>query len=621
MKNKVQEITAIPLEASMMETTASATTSTRSNKAASIIRTERFKNIDDGLIPFKNSTAGYGGSGNGGVDVKDAVILCQKAYYNFAIFRNAIDLMTEFSVNEIYFEGGSKKVRDFLTAYFKKINLWSIQDKFFREFYRSGNVFIFRSEAAFQKEDILKITQVFGSLLAAQDSVKLPVRYSILNPADIMLSGSINFSNGKYYKILSDYELERLRNPQSDEEKEIYNSLSPEAKKMVGQKGAGIVYMPLEPNKFVAVFYKKQDYEPFAVPMGYPVLEDLNAKAELRKMDMAIARTMQQAILIVTTGAEPEKGGVNQKNLETLQKIFNNQSVGRTLIADYTTKAQFVIPQVADILDPKKYEVLDKDIQMGLSTVLVGDQKFANESIKVKIFIERLKQAREVFINEFLMPEIKMICKKLGFKNYPQVKFQNIDLKNEAEYGRVYNRLMELGILTPEEGLRAIQTGILPTPEDSVESQKSFQTHRGQGLYSPIIGGKGPSQEAGRPGGSTGIKQQGERKVGEMKASENYSVLKIKDILLKASDLEAKVVAKIVQKQGKTKASKKMKEMASAVCDVIVANEDAANWVSKIDEYVDSPIDKNQARVNKVIELAEKHNLDIYTASILLSCK
>lgn len=47
--------------------------------------------------------------------------------------------------------------------------------------------------------------------------------------------------------------------------------------------------------------------------MGYPVLEDINWKAEMKKMDMAIARTMQQAILLVTMGTEPEKGGVNQK--------------------------------------------------------------------------------------------------------------------------------------------------------------------------------------------------------------------------------------------------------------------------------------------------------------------
>ena len=64
----------------------------------------------------------------------------------------------------------------------------------------------------------------------------------------------------------------------------------------------------------------------------------------MRKMDMAISRTTHQAILLVTMGAEPEKGGVNQKNLEAMQKLFENESVGRVLISDYTTDAKFVIP-------------------------------------------------------------------------------------------------------------------------------------------------------------------------------------------------------------------------------------------------------------------------------------
>ena len=56
--------------------------------------------------------------------------------------------------------------------------------------------------------------------------------------------------------------------------------------------------------------------------MGYPVLEDINWKQEMKKMDMAVARTMQQAILLVTMGAEPEKGGVNQRNLEAMQQLL-----------------------------------------------------------------------------------------------------------------------------------------------------------------------------------------------------------------------------------------------------------------------------------------------------------
>ena len=80
-------------------------TSVRRNAASTIARTDRYKNIDDGLIPFRYST---GVKANSNMNIRDAVILCQKCYYNFAIFRNTIDLMTEFSCSNIYFKGGSQ---------------------------------------------------------------------------------------------------------------------------------------------------------------------------------------------------------------------------------------------------------------------------------------------------------------------------------------------------------------------------------------------------------------------------------------------------------------------------------------------------------------------------------
>ena len=69
-------------------------TSTRRNKAGSIHRTDRFKNITDGVVPYKYT---YGVTNKSNLDIRDTVILCQKAYYNFAIFRNTIDMMTEFN--------------------------------------------------------------------------------------------------------------------------------------------------------------------------------------------------------------------------------------------------------------------------------------------------------------------------------------------------------------------------------------------------------------------------------------------------------------------------------------------------------------------------------------------
>ena len=236
--------------------------------------------------------------------------------------------------------------------------------------------------------------------------------------------------------------------------------------------------------------------------MGYPVLEDINYKTELKRMDMAIARTMQQAVLLVTTGTDPEKGGVNQKNLLELQKLFENQSVGRVLIADYTTKANFVVPQIGDLLDPRKYEIINSDIQAGLNSMITGagsgtstatGDKASSFSTKVEIFLARLKQARETFLQHFLIPEIKRVAQSVGLKNYPTPFFDEISLRESTNFAKVYSRLVEIGVLTPTEGIKAIETGRLPTPEESLESQNEYKSNKDKGLYIPMIGGVDPT--------------------------------------------------------------------------------------------------------------------------------
>jgi hypothetical protein len=596
-------------------------TSVRRNAASTITRTDRYKNIDDGLIPFRYST---GIKNNSNMNIRDAVILCQKCYYNFSIFRNTIDLMTEFSSSNIYFKDGSSKSRTFFEALFKKINLWDFQDKFFREYYRSGNVFLYRFDTKVSDADITKITQTFG-LNTSKAAVNLPSRYIVLNPADIQIGGSINFSTGRYYKILSDYELERLKNPKTDEDREVFNSLPEEARKLIQSKTIGVLTMPLDRERLCAVFYKKQDYEPFAVPMGFPVLEDINWKAEMKKMDMAITRTMQQSVLLITMGDTPDNGGINQRNLEAMQKLFENQSVGRVLIADYTTKAQFIIPDIGNLIGPEKYEVVDRDIKIGLNNILIGDEKFANTNIKVQVFIERLKQAREAFINEFLIPEIRRISKDLGFKNYPTPCFEDIDLKDDIQYARVYNRLIELGILTPEEGMKAIDTGRLPTSEESVESQQRFKDLKDQGLYQPLIGGaKIGAGEAGRPSGTTGIPQStknvkpiGEGRQSKASVEEKYSLLKVKENLVLAQKLEEEVAANLRKKHNIKKLSYNQKEVSEQIAKIIIANETPENWMSKIENYIKQPVDQNQEVVASVNSIACDHQVDSYLASIL----
>jgi len=596
-------------------------TSVRRNRSSTISRSDKYKNIEGGVIPFIYG-GGYG-KYTSNISIKDTIILCQKAYYNFSIFRNTIDLMTEFSCSPIYFTGGNEQSRKFFQAWGDRVNLWKLQDMFFREFFRSGNVFLYKLNAQFTKQDMRVLTDL---ITTEARTGEIPVRYIILNPADIQALGSASFITPQYIKVLNDFEMKVLTNPDNDQDRQ----LAERVKNLKDLKNTSNItpsnqYMvfELDPERFVPVFYKKQDYEPFSVPMGFPVLEDINWKQELKNMDMAISRTIQQAVLLVTMGND-EVGMPTKEQIGTLRKIFENESVGRILVTDYTTDIKFIIPEISNILDPKKYEVVDRDIRYGLNNVLFGEEKHANTSTKIEVFLSRLKHARETFMHDFLLPEMKKIGKNLGFKNLPVARFKDADFKNDMNLTRIYSRLIELGVLTPEEGVTAIETGRLPLPEESVESQKDFKKLQEEGLYQPLLN-KGQQQSpAGRPNG-TGTPQttKAPKRTPAVKASEEKPKIDadlVAKNLVKFDNLVEAVETSLKEKYNRKRLTKEQKEIIQTIAETIATNENPKDWNSKINNYINQPVQLN-VNMEKINEIAAEYGLDYKTAILLYHSK
>lgn len=550
----------------------------RRNRAATSRTHDRFSSIRNGLLPYSYAMDG--------VNVREAIELCQKAYANVAVFRNSIDIMSEFSNTELYLEGGSQKSRDFFNQWFKKIKLWHLKDQFFREFYRSGNIFFYRVDGTIQAKDFTKLIQQIAE--EEPSSSKVPVRYILLNPFDIVAKRGSSFETGSYEKILSEYELARLQNPVSEEDAETLNGLPTSVREDI-QKGAYYqngLKIKLDPNKIIFTFYKKQDYEPFAIPFGYPVLEDINAKLELKKMDQAITRTVENVILLITMGAEPDKGGINANNLMAMQKLFKNESVGRVLVSDYTTKADFVIPDLNKVLGPEKYKVLNEDIKQGLQNIIVGEEKYSSTEVKAEIFLDRLKEARNAFLNDFLQPEIKRIAKTLGLRRYPTAKFRDIDVRDKTQLMRVTTRLMELGIITPQQGMNMFHTGEFPKSEEIATSQPEFVSQRKDGYYNPIVGGiptisppapkvskeSGPvnttPKVAGRPEGTTGIPL----------AKAKVSVKNIRGIVAKIENLHASIEKDLKNSLSLETLSDNQQEMVNKLCETVVVSSHLESW-------------------------------------------
>lgn len=625
---------------SVASETDSSRSSSRTNKIATTPVSKRFKNIADGMLPFKY--------GNDGVSIKETIELTQKAYFGVPAFGATIDLFSEFANSDIYLEGGSAASKKFVQAWFKRINIKNLKSQFFREYFRSGNIFMNRLEGKVKPEQSKKIIEAYG---ASSTRAPIPIKYLMLNPSDIICLGTLSFDNMQYAKVLTSYELSRLSKPTNDHEKQMLEALPEETKKIIKNKGLKVgtsIHIPLNPETLHVYFSKKQDYEPFAVPMGYSVLDDINKKLELKKIDQAIARSIENVVLLVTMGAEPDKGGVNQKLLQAMQGIFKNKSVGRVLVADYTTKAEFIIPDLKKVMGPEKYEILNKDIEEGLQNILFGESKYSDTSIKFKIFMQRLEESRERFLDDFLQPEIKRICLSLGMKNIPQAKFVKTDLLDSADLQKLVVRMMELGILTPEQGLKTINIGKFPSEVELAPAQEKFKEERENGWWTPLVNSiqiqqyedqqkqqefdnklakqqldnqvkiakQAAEQKAKQQKTSSTSGPSGGRPMGTSKAT--FSAKAISTAVKEMAEFELRACRDFALKYGVEELEDSKKELVNQVCSTIITSSDYTEWDSKLAKSIeDFTVLATYEPVEDILKIGEEHQLDDLSAAIL----
>jgi hypothetical protein len=544
--------------------------------------------------------------------------------------------MAEFSNSDIYLEGGSEKSKSFIDKWLNKIQIWKLKDQYFREYYRSGNVFLYKLDGKFTSEDLIKLNQVYGSESKSLPQRKIPIKYVFLNPYDFVADRVLTFSSkrGIYKKLLSEYDIEKLKDPQTEYDKEVFDALPPEAKDNIKnnqfmQEG---VLVNLDAKKLIFSFYKKQDYEPFAIPFGFPVLDDINWKMELKKIDQAITKTIENVILLVTMGNTPDKGGINPNNLKAMQQLFQNESIGRALIADYTTKAEFIIPDLNKVLGPTKYQIVNEDIKEGLQNIIVGKENYSSTQVKAQIFLERLKEARHTFINDVLQPQIKEVCKMMGFKNFPTAKFVEIDIKDEVQLQRVASRLIEMGIITPEQGMTALKQGVYPDPKDLRVAQERFVEDREKGYYTPLSvaqpimpdgeelpqGANLPKvpNDNGRPAGN-------KTKTDNLIASEDlYARKDIQQVIYATEDLQKHAEKELREFYGKKRLSKQQKEMSHDLAESVIISKEKDQWESEVSACVSDFNKIEQLEVMpEILDISQQHEIVSYPAALLYHSK
>lgn len=573
-------------------------------------------------IPFPY--AGFTGDRNGYAGNQIGIELAYKSWVGVPSCRNAIEVSVEFSSQPLYIKCSNETVKKFFEEWFAAINMTKLKEQFFREYYRSGNVFLYRFTGKFGPSYYKNFQQSFG----AKDN-KVPIRYELLNPTNVFVPTGLTYPH-TYVRMLSTYEVARLKDPITEQDKQVFDSLPKEVKESIrgGNAFPQGIYVPMDSNRLRYAFYKKQDYEPLAVPMVYPVLADVEMKLAMKKMDLELMRKIEHALLWITTGEKGDEfnkgNGINYKNIARLQALFTNQTIMRVFVGDYTTKAEWLIPKdIKDIIGSEKYKVINEDIREGLQSILTGEDKFANAQIKSKIFIQRLKEGQDNFLQNFLMPEIEQICDKMGFRIIPEVGFRPINLSDETVLMRVYTTLAQLGILTAPEAINAIESNVLPDENEMDTDQKAYKKARDAGLYMPLVGGQkddgtGPN---GRPAGSGGAKNSKTRSsspIGTSKAAEIGFSIKTYTECLKEGD---KLVTTIQKKFGVKEPNEAQSTVIQSLARSIMGTQPREKWIKSVATAMKNPPLVSSEVSQELDEIVMEYQVDAWDAALLRHAK
>lgn len=589
----------------------------------------RFNNLMGYRIPYQE----FGRY----IYMREPIRLCQVAWNEVPVFFQTIEVMTELANTGVKLFKGSDKGKKFFTSWFSTFNLFNFTEKFFRETWLSGNVFVYRYDGSIKSNKLNKF--IFGEHAMkelkeakAAKSIDIPVRYIILNPAFVCLFNDLDLNNIPEYYWMTDTS---TRNQLQRLVKDGTNlDLSKETKNILDNN---ITEAKLNSDQLYPFFYKKQDYQPFATPMGYRVLDDINIKLEFKKCDMVVSKTVESIITLVKHGTEDKDGNliVNPMVAGALEKMFlGTKQTGRTIVTTNDTNIDFVIPDLNKVVGPEKYKKIDEDINDGLMNLFFGEQKFANIMVKLRVFVKKLEYVQNMFLNDFLIPEMKRVGKAAGYKpeDIPIPKFKAIQLDDPSNANRIITQLLQLGVLTAKDGTEAIDTGLMPEYDDLLENQVDYTAKRAKGLFMPLVGASmqdgtaggtstNPNQ-AGRPGGTKSPKKVSKPAFkGGSNAKYQYDILKFRENVSLALDAEASVQSGYKTKYNKENLSEEDRAEIKIITEHLTTNEHPSKWEESISSYLEELPTPNMENISLIEEIKEQEDLDSYSAALLMWSK
>ncbi len=388
---------------------------------------------------------------------KRAIKLCMDAYEKVGIVRNIIDLMGDFGCQGINIAHENKSVEKFFKQWFKKIDGKERSERFLNNLYKTGQVFVYRSYANITPE-IKKYMRSMANDIRLEVPIStqnvVPWRYNFFNPLNIeMKDGNINlFLGKKNFQLSSNTFFDNFKDGAIPAR--IMETLPPSVKQAVksGQKK-----ISLEPDRLSVFYYKKDDWQQWAYPLTYAILDDIIMLEKMKLADLSALDGAISNIRLWTIGSLDHKILPNKAVINKLRNILASNVGGGTMELVWGPELSYTESnsQVYKFLGSEKYQSVLNSIYAGLGvpptlTGIAGQSGgFTNNFISLKTLVERLQYGRDQ-LTKFWEKELEEVRKSMGFRKPAHVVYDQMSLSDESSEKQLLIQLADRDIISHE---------------------------------------------------------------------------------------------------------------------------------------------------------------------------
>lgn len=388
---------------------------------------------------------------------KSIIKMCMDAYDKVGIIRNVIDLMGDFGCQGINIVHENKSVEDFYQQWFKKIDGKERSERFLNNLYRTGNVLVYRSMASITPDIVKYIKSIAQDIKVELPEIEkniIPWRYNFFNPLTIDIKdGQLNiFLGKKSFQISSSTFIDNFKDGTIPAN--VMETLPADIKDQIKN---GKRTIPLDPERLSVFYYKKDDWNYWANPMIYAILDDVIMLEKMRLADLSALDGAISNIRLWTLGSLehqilPTKAAINK-----LRNILASNVGGGTMELVWGPELKYTESnsQVYKFLGSEKYQSVLNSIYAGLGvpptlTGMAGNGGgFTNNFISLKTLVERLQYGRDQLI-KFWEHEVELVRKAMGFRKAPHIVFDQMSLSDEASEKQLLIQLADRDIISHE---------------------------------------------------------------------------------------------------------------------------------------------------------------------------